>query len=110
VDHRAARPGRQEAHGRRRPLQLSLFDEQDLAEISSPDFPGERLIACRNPVLAADRARTRNELLAATDKLLAPSSPGWPPGGFRTQEDRGRGRQGDYQVQDRQALRGHHHR
>jgi len=54
------------------PLQLSLFDEQDLAEITSGDFPGERLIACRNPVLAADRARTRNELLAATEKLLAP--------------------------------------
>ena len=54
------------------PLQLSLFDEQDLAEITSPDFPGERLIACRNPVLAADRARTRTELLAATEKLLAP--------------------------------------
>jgi hypothetical protein len=54
------------------PLQLSLFDQQDLAEIASPDFPGERLIACRNPYLAADRARTRNELLAATEKLLAP--------------------------------------
>ncbi|HJY00843.1 MAG TPA: IS1634 family transposase, partial [Streptosporangiaceae bacterium] len=54
------------------PLQLSLFDEQDLAEITSPDFPGERLIACRNPYLAADRARTREELLAATEKLLAP--------------------------------------
>ncbi len=54
------------------PLQLSLFDEQDLAEITSPDFPGERLIACRNPVLAADRARTRDELLAATEKLLTP--------------------------------------
>src|SRR5882757_7708620 len=54
------------------PLQLSLFDEQDLAEITSGDFPGERLIACRNPVLAADRARTREELLAATEKLLAP--------------------------------------
>ena len=53
------------------PLQLSLFDQQDLAEITSPDFPGERLIACRNPILAADRARTRNELLAATEKLLA---------------------------------------
>src|SRR5580698_297152 len=39
------------------PLQLSLFDQQDLAEITSDDFPGERLIACRNPVLAADRAR-----------------------------------------------------
>ena len=54
------------------PLQLSLFDQQDLAEITSPDFPGERLIACRNPVLAADRARTREDLLAATEKLLAP--------------------------------------
>ena len=54
------------------PLQLSLFDQQDLAEITSEDFPGERLIACRNPVLAADRARTREELLAATEKLLAP--------------------------------------
>ena len=54
------------------PLQLSLFDQQDLAEITSEDFPGERLIACRNPVLAADRARTREDLLAATEKLLAP--------------------------------------
>ena len=54
------------------PLQLSLFDQQGLAEITSPDFPGERLIACRNPVLAADRARTREDLLAATEKLLAP--------------------------------------
>jgi hypothetical protein len=54
------------------PLQLSLFDEQDLAEITSDDFPGERLIACRNPVLAADRARKRQDLLAATEKLLAP--------------------------------------
>jgi hypothetical protein len=54
------------------PLQLSLFDQQDLAEITSGDFPGERLIACRNPLLAADRARTREELLAATEKLLTP--------------------------------------
>jgi Transposase DDE domain len=54
------------------PLQLSLFDQQDLAEITSPDFPGERLIACRNPVLAADRARKRQDLLTATEKLLAP--------------------------------------
>src|SRR6266545_2214866 len=54
------------------PLQLSLFDQQDLAEITSPDFPGERLVACRNPVLAADRALTREDLLAATEKLLAP--------------------------------------
>lgn len=52
------------------PLQLSLFDDQDLAEIRSPDFPGERLIACRNPLLAADRARTRQELLDATESKL----------------------------------------
>jgi len=54
------------------PLQLSLFDEQDLAEITSPDFPGERLVACRNPALAGQRARKREDLLAATEKLLAP--------------------------------------
>lgn len=53
------------------PLQLSLFDEQDLAEITHPDFPGERLVACRNPLLAEDRARTREELLQATEKKLA---------------------------------------
>ena len=54
------------------PLQMSLFDQQDLAEITSPDYPGERLIACRNPALAADRARTRENLLQATEKLLDP--------------------------------------
>jgi Transposase DDE domain len=54
------------------PLQLTLFDRQDLAEITSPDFPGERLVACRNPVLAAERARKREDLLRATGKLLAP--------------------------------------
>jgi hypothetical protein len=53
------------------PLQLSLFDEQDLAEIYSPDFPGERLVACRNPLLAEDRARKREELLQATEEKLA---------------------------------------
>jgi hypothetical protein len=54
------------------PLQLSLFDQQDLAEITSGDFPGERLIACRNPALAEERARKREALLAATEKHLAP--------------------------------------
>jgi hypothetical protein len=53
------------------PLQMSLFDEQDLAEITSPDYPGERLIACRNPFLAAERARKRQALLAATEAELA---------------------------------------
>ena len=54
------------------PLQLPLSGQQDLAEITSPDFPGERLIACRNPVLAEERARKREDLLQATEKLLAP--------------------------------------
>jgi hypothetical protein len=53
------------------PLQMSLFDTQDLAEIAHPDYPDERLIACRNPALAAERARKRSELLAGTDTLLA---------------------------------------
>jgi hypothetical protein len=53
------------------PLQMSLFDTQDLAEITHPDYPGERLIACRNPALAAERARKRADLLAATEKQLA---------------------------------------
>ncbi len=52
------------------PLQLSLFDERDLAEIDSPDYPGERLIACRNQALAEERARKRNELLDATERDL----------------------------------------
>jgi transposase len=51
-------------------LQLSLFDKTDLAEISSPDFPGERLVVCRNPLLATERSRKRSELLAATEKEL----------------------------------------
>lgn len=53
------------------PLQLSLFDQRDLAEIASPDYPGERLIVCRNPDLAAERARKREALLAATEQDLA---------------------------------------
>ena len=92
------------------PLQLSLFDQQNLAEISHPDYPGERLIACRNPVLAADRARTRSELLAATEKLLAPIITRVQAGRLAAPADRRRRRQSDQQVQDRQALPGHHHR
>ncbi|HEX9206682.1 MAG TPA: IS1634 family transposase [Steroidobacteraceae bacterium] len=53
------------------PLQLSLFDDRDMAEIVSPDYPGERLIVCRNEALAAERARKREELLAATERDLA---------------------------------------
>ena len=52
-------------------LQLSLFDAQDLAEITSPDYPGERLIVCKNPLLAEERARKREDLLRATERDLA---------------------------------------
>ena len=52
-------------------LQLSLFDERDMATIASPDFPGERLIVCRNRDLAGERTRKRNELLDATERQLA---------------------------------------
>jgi hypothetical protein len=52
------------------PLQMSLFDTQNFAEISHPDYPGERLICCRNPALADERARKRRELIAATDTAL----------------------------------------
>jgi len=52
------------------PLQLSLFDERDLAEIESPDFPGERLVVCKNPALAEERRRKRGELLDATEQDL----------------------------------------
>ena len=51
-------------------LQLSLFDQRDLAEITSPDYPGERLVACRNPLLADERARKRGDLLDATEREL----------------------------------------
>jgi Transposase DDE domain len=51
-------------------LQLSLFDERDLAEVTSPDFPDDRLVVCRNPWLAAERARKRLDLLAATEADL----------------------------------------
>jgi transposase len=51
-------------------LQLSLFDEKDLAEISDPDYPDERLVVCKNPLLAYERARKREDLLQATEKKL----------------------------------------
>jgi transposase len=53
-------------------LQLSLFDQTNLAEIDSPDYPRERLVVCRNPLVAAERARKRDDLLAATEAALAP--------------------------------------
>jgi hypothetical protein len=52
------------------PLQMSLFDDRDMAEITSPAYPGERLVVCKNPLLAAERARKRQDLLAATEADL----------------------------------------
>ena len=54
----------------RQVIQPSLFDERDLAEVTSPDYPGERLVVCRNPLLAEERTRKRKELLAAAEKKL----------------------------------------
>jgi transposase len=51
-------------------LQLTLFDQRDMASITSPDYPGERLVVCRNPELAAERRRKREELLVASEKDL----------------------------------------
>jgi Transposase DDE domain len=56
-------------------LQMSLFDERDMAAITSPDFPGERLIVCRNPDLARERARKREDLIAATERDWPKSAP-----------------------------------
>ena len=82
-------------------LQLSLFDQRDMASITAPDFPGERLVVCRNPDLAAERARKREDLLAATERDLVriqaavtrkrdPSA--------RHRRDRARGRRRDQQA------------
>ena len=93
------------------PLQMSLFDAQDLAEISHPDYPGERLIACRNPALAAERARKRARP-AGRDRQTARRRrrPGHPRHPHRRGRDRQGGGQGDRQTQDGQALPHHHHR
>lgn len=65
-------------------LQLGLFDETNLAEIASPDFPGERLVVCRNPALAVERARKREALLAATEAALAKVAARVARGSLRT--------------------------
>jgi hypothetical protein len=74
LDHLPARPAIATLAADDGPLQLSLFDTFDLAEITHPDYPGERLVACRNPALAAERARKREALLAATEAAVAPIS------------------------------------
>jgi hypothetical protein len=64
-------------------IQPTLFDERDMAEITHPDYPGERLIACYNPFLEADRARQRAELLDATEAELEKAPPSSPARGIR---------------------------
>ncbi|MHB1018560.1 MAG: IS1634 family transposase [Coriobacteriia bacterium] len=65
-------------------LQLGLFDERNLAEITSPEFPGERLVVCRNPALAVERARKREALLTATEAALAKISAAVEQGRLRS--------------------------
>jgi hypothetical protein len=62
------------------PLQMSLFDQQDLGEVAHPDYPGERLIACRSPLLAADRARNAKNSWLRPRTCWPPSSPACRPG------------------------------
>ena len=89
-------------------VQMSLFDETDLVEIRSDAYPGERLMVCRNPLLAEERARKREELLRATEALLDPVVAATRREKWRLKgEDRDRCArgQGRRQVQDGQALR-----
>jgi transposase len=70
-------------------LQMGLFDERNLIELSSPDFPGERLVACRNPELAKLRAHKREDLLAATERSLDPIKARVATGKLAGQDDIG---------------------
>ena len=75
MDHRAESPDDQETRPHR-VFQPSLFDEQNLGEITGvEEFPGERLIVCRNPLIGAQRARKREELLAATETTRPDHAP-----------------------------------
>jgi hypothetical protein len=94
-------------------IQLSLFDERDLAEITTPDYPGERLMVCRNPLLAEERARKarrtarshREEARRHCGKRAARQK-----AAARQGQDRARGRPRHRPLQDGQALHRRHHR
>ena len=89
-------------------LQMSLFDDRDMAAITSPDFPGERLIVCRNPDLARERARKREDLLKATERdlaKLAAARRAQQPAPARRRQDRRRRRRRARQTQDGQTFR-----
>ena len=87
-------------------FQPSLFDEQNLGEITDvEEFPGERLIVCRNPLVGAQRARKREELLAATETDLAQiAAPRGPRHAARRRSDRVGGRTGTEALPDEKAL------
>ncbi len=95
-------------------FQPSLWDEQNLAEITAPgEFPGERLIVCRNPLVGAQRARTRSELLTATESDLQDISKRVTARGRlagRRSRDRPRGRSRAEALPHEKALPGHDHR
>src|SRR5262245_25133910 len=92
-------------------LQMSLFDERDMAAITSPDFPGERLIVCRNQALAAERARRREDLLAATGARTGAHRRGSgppAPAAARRGRHRSQSRGGARPAQNGQALHSRH--
>lgn len=93
---------------RRQELQLSLFDQANLAEITSEEYPGERLVVCRNPLVAAERARKREELLVASEHGLAEIARRVQRG-TRRRSDRAGGRSSAQAVQGQETLRGDHH-
>jgi hypothetical protein len=88
------------------PLQLSLFDERDLAEIDSPDYPGERLIVGKNPLLAAERGRKRDARSASHPGAGAAR----PPAAQGRRRDRPGRRRRARPAQGRQAFPNHHRR
>src|SRR5262245_28733979 len=94
------------------PLQPSLFDDRNMAEITSPDYPGERLVVCKNPLLAEERARKRAELLAVTERELAriAARVQRAPGAARRCGDRPGGWCGARTAPYGQALPDQHHR
>ena len=95
------------------PLQLSLFDDRDLAEIASPDYPGERLIVCRNPLLAAETQAQARRVARRDRAGLEPHRPSGVAqarAAARRGRDRTRGRSRARQAQDGQALRDRDHR
>ena len=94
-------------------LQLSLFDQVDLAEITHPDYPGERLVACKNPFLEAERARKRESLLAGTEadlEKIAAAVARETPAAARPGQDRAARGPGAAPPQGRQALHHRHRR